>query len=82
MEPEEERAAAELRRLNAESEKLGAEAAKLRLEALKLAADADKAKADIRRSRQSANAEFARLALAVFAAIIAGYKFAESLGWL
>lgn len=34
MEPEEERAAAELRRLNTEGEELGAEAAKLRLEAL------------------------------------------------
>ncbi len=82
MEPKEERAAAELRRLNAEADMLEAEAAKLVPEALKLKAEADKLKADVRRSRQSAIAEFARLALALFAAIIAGYKFAQGVGWL
>ncbi len=82
MEPKEERAAAELRRLNAEADMLEAEAAKLKPEALKLAAEAEKLVADVRRVKQSAIAEFARLALAVFAAIIAGYKFAQGLGWL
>ena len=82
MEPKEERAAAELRRLNAEADMLEAEAAKLKPEALKLVAEAEKLVADVRRGKQSAIAEFARLALAVFAAIIAGYKFAQGLGWL
>ena len=75
MEPKEERAAAELRLLNAE-------AARLLPEVLKLAAEADKLQAGVRRGKQSAIAEFARLVLAVFAAIIAGYKFAQGLGWL
>ena len=82
MEPKEERAAAELRRLNAEADMLEAEAAKLVPEALKLKAEAAKLQADEHRSRQSAIAEFVRLALALFAAIIAGYKFAQGLGWL
>ena len=61
MEPKEEWAAAELRRLNAEADMLEAKAAKLVPEALKLKAETAKLQADDHRSRQGAIAEFTRL---------------------
>ena len=68
MEPGDERAHAELRRLNAETEKLQVEAEKLDAEA--------------RRLQQSMVTDVVKLALAVAAGVIAMVKFAESLGWL
>ncbi len=68
MEPADERAHAELRRLNAETDKLRVEAEKLDAEA--------------RRLQQSIVTDVMKLALAVGAAVIAVIKFAESLGWL
>lgn len=89
MEPEEERAAAELRKLNAETVRLEAEArklvpeaTKLEAEANKLTAEAAKLRAERWRFRQSAIADFAKLGLAFFAAGIAALKVFESLGWL
>ena len=82
MELEEDRAAAELRRLYAEAEKLEAEASKRAPEALKLQAETGRMQAEVHRFRHSAIADFAKLGLPVFATIIAAYTFADSLGWL
>ena len=89
MELKDERATAELRRLNAEADKLEAEAEKLKAEvhklspeALKVKAEAGKLEAETRRYRHNAITDIVKSGLAVFAAIIAAYKFADSLGWL
>ena len=82
MELEEDRAAAELRRLYAEAEKLEAEASKLAPEALKLRAEAGWMQAEVHRLRHRVIADFAKLGLAVIATIIAAFTFADSLGWL
>ena len=68
MEPEEERAAAELRRINAEANKL--------------AAEADKLGAEEQRLLRSMAKDAWTIGLAVFAAGLAALKFAESVGWL
>ena len=68
MEPDREQPPAEVERLRAETEKLEAEAAKLMAEA--------------RRFDNNTTLDIYKLALAVFAAVIAGLKTAESLGWL
>ena len=68
MEPKEERAAAELRRINAEANKLAAEADKLEAEELRL--------------RRSVLKDAWMIGLAVFAAGLAALQFANSLGWL
>lgn len=82
MEPEEERAAAELRKLRAEAVKLEAEARKLEPEALKLRREATKLRAEVRRFRQSTIVDFAKLGLALFALGIAALEWAEGMGWL
>ena len=61
-------ARAELERLRAETEKLKAEAAKLMAEG--------------RRLDNNTTLDVYKLLLAVFAAVVAGTKAAESLGWL
>ena len=61
-------ARAELKRLRAETEKLKAEAAKLMAEG--------------RRLDNNTTLDVYKLLLAVFAAVVAGTKAAESLGWL
>lgn len=68
MEPDREQPPAEAERLRAETEKLEAETAKLMAEA--------------RRFDNNTTLDIYKLALAVFAAVIAGLKTAESLGWL
>lgn len=68
MEPKEERAAAELRRINAEANKLEAEADKLEAEELRL--------------RRSVLKDAWMIGLAVFAAGVAARQFANGLGWL
>ena len=68
MEPDREQPPAEFARLRAETEKLEAEAAKLMAEA--------------RRFDNNTTLDIYKLSLAVFAAVIAGLKAAESLGWL
>ena len=68
MEPEAERAAAELDRLNAETTKLTAERDKLDAEARKL--------------RHGVVTNDATFALAAFAAAMAGIEFAKRVGWL
>ncbi|MCY4344656.1 MAG: hypothetical protein OXE83_13935 [Gammaproteobacteria bacterium] len=68
MDPNEERAAAELRRVNAEADKLAAEAGKLEAEELRL--------------RRSVVKDAWTIGLAVFAAGLAALQFANSLGWL
>ncbi len=68
MEPEEERAAAELRRINAEADKL--------------AAEADKLEAEEQRLNSSVVKDAWTIGLAVFAAGLAALKFADSVGWL
>lgn len=68
MEPDREQPPAEVERLRAETEKLEAETAKLMAEA--------------RRFADNTTLDIYKLAIAVFAAVIAGLKTAESLGWL
>ena len=68
MEPDREQPPAEVERLRAETEKLEAETAKLMAEA--------------RRFDNNTTLDIYKLSLAVFAAVIAGLKTAESLGWL
>ena len=68
MEPDRAQPSAEVARLRAETEKLEAESAKLMAEA--------------RRFDNNTTLDIYKLALAVFAAVIAGLKTAESLGWL
>lgn len=68
MEGDDPRAAAELGRLDAETEKLRVETEKLDVEA--------------RRLRQSINADFVKLGLALFAAGFAAVELAHRLGWL
>ena len=82
MTPEEERSAAELRKLNAEAAKLEAEARKLAPETTKLEAEAKKLDAEARRQRHGTVTDDAKLGLAAFAAGIGALKVAESLGWL
>ena len=68
MAPEEERAAAELRRINAEADKL--------------AAEADKLEAEEQRLLRGVVKDAWTIGLAVFAAGLAALKFADSVGWL
>ena len=68
MKPDREQLSAEVARLRAETETLEAEAAKLIAEAW--------------RFDSNTTLGIYKLALAVFAAVIAGIKTAESLGWL
>ena len=68
MEPEEERAAAEIRRLNAE--------------ATKLTAETDKLDAEARKLRHRTITNDATFALAAFTADLAGIEFAKRMGWL
>ena len=68
MEPKEERAAAELRRINAEADKLAAEAGKL--------------EAEEERLLQSVVKDAWMIGLAVFAAGLAALEFANRVGWL
>ena len=75
MAPEDERSAAELRKLNAEAAKLEAEAGKLAPETTKLDAEA-------RRQRHGTVTDDAKFGLAVFVAGLGALKVAESLGWL
>ena len=82
MAPEEERSAAELRRLNAEAAKLEAEAGKLAPETTKLEAEARKLDAEARRQRHGTVTDDAKFGLALFAAGLGALKVAESLGWL
>ncbi len=82
MQPEAERAAAELRRLNAEAEKLEAEAATLCAEASKLVAEADKLEAEARRIKRGTVKDAWMVGLAVFAAGLAALQFAHRVGWL
>ncbi len=82
MDPDQERAAAELRLLNAEAGKLEAEAEKLKPEADNLRVEAGKLEAEARQIRHSSTTEYAKLGLAVLAAGIAVMKPVENLGWL
>ena len=68
MEPDREQPPAEFERLRPETEKLEAEAAKLMAEA--------------RRFDNNTTPDVCKVLLAVFAAVLAGMKTAESLGWL
>jgi len=68
MEPDREQPPTEAERLLAETEKLKAEAAKLMAES--------------RRFDNNTTLDIYKLALALFAAVLAGIKTAESLGWL
>jgi len=68
MEPDREQPPAEAARLWAETEKLEAEAVKLMAEA--------------RRFDNNTILDVSKLLLALFAAVLAGLKTAESLGWL
>jgi len=68
VERDDRRAAAELRRVDAEAEKLKVETEKLRVEA--------------RRLRQGTVMDGAKLALAVFAAVLAALELFRRLGWL
>ena len=68
MERDDRRAAAELSRVDAEAEKLKVETEKLRVEA--------------RRLRQGIVMDGAKLALAVFAAVLAALELVRRLGWL
>ena len=68
MEPDREPPPAEVERLRAETAKLEAEAAKLMAEA--------------RRFDNNTILDVSKLLLALFGAVLAGLKTAESLGWL
>lgn len=68
MEREEERAAAELRRLDAE--------------AMKLTAETDKLDAEARKLRHGTITSDATFVLAAFTAGLAGIEFAKRMGWL
>lgn len=68
MEPDRDASVAELERLRAETAKLEAERAKLMAEA--------------RRLDNNTTLDVVKLLVAVYAAIVAGVKAAESLGWL
>lgn len=75
---EEERTVKELRNLDAASAKLEAEANKLDVEARKL-------EAEVRKFEQTAFIDAVKMALAVFAAILAALaalKVADELGWI
>ena len=72
---EEERTAKELRNLDAASAKLEAEANKLDVEARKL-------EAEVLKFEQTAFIDAVKLGLAVFAAILAALKVADTLGWI
>ena len=58
------------------------EAERLRAETLKLEAEAAKLMAEARRFDNNTILDVSKLLLAVFAAVLAGLKTAESLGWL
>ena len=75
MEPEEERSAAELRKLRAESAKLEAEATKFEAEAGKLGAEA-------RIVPRNASLNVVKVGLAAFASILAALKVVDAWGWL
>ncbi len=68
MEPDQDETVAELERLRAETGKLEAERTKLLAEA--------------RRLDNNTTLDVVKLLVAVYAAIVAGVKAAESLGWL
>lgn len=68
MEPDQDRSVAELERLRAETGKPEAETTKMLAEA--------------RRLDNNTTLDVVKLLVAVYAAIVAGVKVAESLGWL
>ena len=75
MKREEKRAAAGLRKLYAEAEKLEAEARRP-------APEAGSLRAMLGKFRHSAIADFAKLGLAMFAAILVALEFVDSVGRL